>query len=288
MQQQQLLKPILVCYHSNCTDGFTAALCAYMKLIDNADYFPVQYGKEYDLQIFRDKVVYILDFSFSREFCEQINDVAESLLIIDHHATARDALEGLPYAKFDMTKSGALLAWEHFHSKPNVPLFIQYVSNYDLWNHADPNVMFFNKFIRSHEMDFKTWWEILVTMQDAEGLDFISEGKAIDRYVKQQVKSNTSHAFKCIIAGHEGKIVNCSTVFSSEVGHEITKETGTYGATYTILKDGTVVVSLRSVGEYKVNDIAKLFGGGGHNNAAGFNVPLSKLQFQNNSLIIEV
>lgn len=297
MEQQELLKPILVCYHSNCTDGFGAALAAYIEFGIQADYFPVQYGKEYDLEIFRDKEVYILDFSFKREICEQINEVAKSLLILDHHATARDALEGLPYAKFDMTKSGALMAWEYFSSQSDridwypddyIPKFIRYICNYDLWNHEDPNTMLFNKFIRSHEFDFKQWVSFLRGMEYDECEDsMLMEGKAIDRYFKQQVKANIKHAFKCVIAGHEGKIVNCSSVFSSEVGHEITKETGTYGATYSIHKDGTVIVSLRSIGEYKVNEIAKLFDGGGHNNAAGFSIPLSKLKFENDSLIIE-
>lgn len=300
MKQEDLTKPILVCYHSNCTDGFTAALCAYMRYKDNADYFPVQYGKDYDINLFKDKEIYILDFSFKREICEQIHEVAKSLLILDHHATARDALEGLPYAKFDMTKSGALLAWEYFRNLPSeepkhwifshkCSTFIKHVCNYDLWNHSDPNTMFFNKFIRSHEFDFENWLKLLeATELDHWHARFIGEGKAIDRYAKQQVKANVSYSSKCLIAGHEGKIVNCSAVFSSEVGHEITKETGTYGATYCIMKDGNVVVSLRSVGEYKVNEIAKLFGGGGHDNAAGFTVPLSKLVFDNNTLIIEV
>jgi nanoRNase/pAp phosphatase (c-di-AMP/oligoRNAs hydrolase) len=35
--------------------------------------------------------------------------------------------------------------------------------------------------------------------------------------------------------------------------------------------------SLRSNGDYDVSAIAKVFGGGGHKNAAGFEVPLSTL-----------
>lgn len=36
---------------------------------------------------------------------------------------------------------------------------------------------------------------------------------------------------------------------------------------------GRAVYSLRSRGEYDVSELAKRWGGGGHKNAAGFNVP---------------
>jgi len=33
------------------------------------------------------------------------------VVVLDHHQTAQKALEGLNFAHFDMTKSGAVLAW---------------------------------------------------------------------------------------------------------------------------------------------------------------------------------
>ena len=46
-------------------------------------------------------------------------------------------------------------------------------------------------------------------------------------------------------------------------------------------------VSLRSVGDYDVSAIAKTFGGGGHRNAAGFEVALDRLKFIDGVLHIQ-
>ena len=42
---------------------------------------------------------------------------------------------------------------------------------------------------------------------------------------------------------------------------------------------GMANISLRSVGDYDVSAIAKTFGGGGHRNAAGFEVSFDRLKF---------
>ena len=42
-------------------------------------------------------------------------------------------------------------------------------------------------------------------------------------------------------------------------------------------RQGKVVASLRSIGDYDVSAIARQFGGGGHRNAASFEVGMSDL-----------
>jgi nanoRNase/pAp phosphatase (c-di-AMP/oligoRNAs hydrolase) len=65
-------------------------------------------------------------------------------------------------------------------------------------------------------------------------------------------------------------ICDCPGQFASDVGNELAKLVGTYGATCYHDTEGRLKVSLRSIGDYDVNEIAKQFGGGGHKNAAGF------------------
>lgn len=48
------------------------------------------------------------------------------------------------------------------------------------------------------------------------------------------------------------------------------RTSGTFGLCWYYTKDGTIACSLRSNGDYDVSAIAKVFGGGGHKNAAGF------------------
>ena len=61
----------------------------------------------------------------------------ERLLVLDHHITAEKALAGLPYAYFDLKKSGAVLAWEWAHDHP-VPWILEYIQDKDLWTWALP------------------------------------------------------------------------------------------------------------------------------------------------------
>lgn len=53
---------------------------------------------------------------------------------------------------------------------------------------------------------------------------------------------------------------------------------GTFGLCWTLNQTKPVAnCSLRSNGDYDVSAIAKAFGGGGHKNAAGFEVPIATL-----------
>lgn len=49
-------------------------------------------------------------------------------------------------------------------------------------------------------------------------------------------------------------------------------ESGTFGAAYYVKSDGHVKFSLRSRTKFNVRLIAEMFGGGGHDKAAGFTV----------------
>lgn len=70
-------------------------------------------------------------------------------------------------------------------------------------------------------------------------------------------------------------ITNASYHFASGLG-DLNKRTFDASASYFINKDGEVVFSLRSA-QMDVQEIAKLYGGGGHKNAAGFKTTFKEL-----------
>ena len=74
-----------------------------------------------------------------------------------------------------------------------------------------------------------------------------------------------------------GLAANCPPHLASDVGHALDTQSGTYGLLWYINKENKCICSLRSNGDYDVSAIAKAFGGGGHKNAAGFEVPISIL-----------
>jgi oligoribonuclease NrnB/cAMP/cGMP phosphodiesterase (DHH superfamily) len=72
-------------------------------------------------------------------------------------------------------------------------------------------------------------------------------------------------------AGQDGLAVNTNPKYSSELGHRLATESGTFGCTYSYSgADKKWWYQLRSNGDFDVSKIAKFYDGGGHKNAAGF------------------
>ena len=112
----------LVLFHANCNDGFGAAWVAHRKFGSDAKYQPVQYGDAPPRNV-EGREVYILDFSYKRDVLLALHEQAESLLVLDHHMTAKDDLEGLEFAQFDLERSGATIAWPNGPYRGNALLF---------------------------------------------------------------------------------------------------------------------------------------------------------------------
>ena len=79
----------------------------------------VQFVMEILIQTLLERTVFIVDFSYPRTILEEMEESAESLVVIDHHKTAEEDLRGLDYCHFDMTHSGAYLAWEYLFGVDN-------------------------------------------------------------------------------------------------------------------------------------------------------------------------
>ena len=103
------MKTRLVLYHANCMDGFSAAWAVWKKFGDaDTEYLPAKYGDAPPDVTDRDVV--IVDFSYKRDVMLTLNRAANQLLCLDHHKTAEADLKDLPFARFDMERSGAGMA----------------------------------------------------------------------------------------------------------------------------------------------------------------------------------
>ena len=185
----------------------------------------------------------------------------------------------------DNNKSGAMLAWKYFHPDTEVPMFIKHIDDYDRWIFALEGTKAFQKALWSQPFDFKAWKIIFLTPgyeTDAYHLMY-AEGKAILRAHDQNVQAVLKGAKRpCTIIGtFDAKIVglacNCPSHLTSDVGHQLANESGSYGLCWYVNKDNLVICSLRSNGDYDVSAIAKEFGGGGHRNAAGFTTTIQTI-----------
>lgn len=259
----------LVIYHAGCWDGFCAAWIAH-KIHPDAEFFPCNYGMEPPDVTGKD--VFILDFSFKRPVLLAMKEKAKSLLVLDHHKTAQTDLEGLDFCRFDMSKSGGRMAWEHFFLGKPSPWLVDYTEDRDLWRHALPNTKEINAALRVQPLDFEEW-DWMGDHRDAALTDLTPRGCGILEYQDKLIASHVEHAQEIEILGHRVLATECTCAdITSEVAGELAKNRP-FGVCWFEMGNERVY-SLRSrEGGVDVSEVAKQHGGGGHKNAAGFKVP---------------
>lgn len=239
------MKPLVI-YHADCTDGFGAAFAAWLKLGDEAEYLPMNYGDTklnhpFDLRemvIGRD--IYILDFSFIRLVMEHILVDAKRVVWLDHHKTAFEMwcdkyergmrwheLQGRSDEVFillDDNKSGAMLAWEYFHPDTTPPKLIKHIDDRDRWQFKMEGSKELHAALQSHKpWSFRQWARDFspIDMGDSKASFaqtqayslLMKEGEAILRAQDQNVTRMAKKARKCCIWKHCGDILDERNLF---------------------------------------------------------------------------
>jgi hypothetical protein len=294
-------KPDLCIYHGNCDDGFGAAYAVWKRWGDDVEFFPASYGKPPPDVTGKD--VIMVDFSFKYPVMRELGNAAKSIVVLDHHKTAQAelhewgasrapenlhiALENTEFdiahclmqnclptiAWFDMEKSGARLAWEFCHPGLPVPDLIKHVEDRDLWRFALPYTRHVSAAVRSYKQTFDRW-DAWIEAGDVTAL--VRDGGAILRAEQKLISQFMEQVIFDEIGGHTVPTVNVPYHFASDTANELLGkfEYAPFAAAWFRRGDGKFQVSLRSEdSRADVSEIAKLYGGGGHRNAAGFEVP---------------
>ena len=265
-----------VIYHKDCADGFTAAWAAWRALGDKAEYIPAQYGEP--IPDCGDAThVYLLDICYPKDLL--IDKFRHcKLTVLDHHKSAKadlaDLLDRPPRGwniVFDMEKSGAMLAWEHFHPGSEAPRLVEYVQDRDLWQWKLPDSAGVNAVIDITDKTFDGWdWLEGSSRTHALAL----QGEPMIRYKDAAIQQVCERAGFTILNGHKVPCVNTDPIWRSEVGN-ILGRNAPFAVVWYTLSDGTYIYSLRSDKDrpdevVDVSEVAQLFGGGGHRHAASF------------------
>tara|TARA_B100000700_G_C14947316_1_gene809849 strand:+ start:399 stop:1403 length:1005 start_codon:yes stop_codon:yes gene_type:complete len=254
-----------VIYHADCTDGFGAAYSAWKLLGNRAEYYACKHGTT--PPDVKDKNVVVLDFSFNNATTKKMIEEANSLLVIDHHKSAMVELHDISNTHFDMTKSGAMLAWEWFHPGKDAPKFIQYIQDRDLWKWELP---YSKEFAAAFDMVPFEFEEFEKYEDDSVFDDAIKRGSYILAYSKTVVKKVCEKATERKYKGKKVMVVN-SSHWMSEIGARLAPDCDFAVIWYYDHEDRINKISLRSFhDQVDVSEIAKEFGGGGHKKAAGF------------------
>lgn len=290
------MSKILCIYHGNCADGFGAAWAVRAALGGDVEFLPGVYGKPVPNVEGRD--VLMVDFSYSREAIDLMALQAKSILVLDHHKTAQAALEpfaitecgggrfvyadlegiwrdleelGRPKvaALFDMERSGAGITWDFFHPREPRPALIDRIEDRDLWRFKFPDTRAVQACVFSYPYDFAVWDGLFASDLG----DLCREGNAIERKHFKDINELLPITKRRMqIADHDVPVASLPYTLTSDAGNIMAKGEP-FAACYYDTAEARVF-SLRSADDgIDVSAIAASFGGGGHQHAAGFQVP---------------
>ena len=260
-----------VIYHADCTDGFGAAYSAWKCLGNRAEYYPCKHGTP--PPDVKGKNVVILDFSFDNKTTKKMIADAAALIVIDHHKSAVVELHDIPNTHFDMTKSGAILAWEWFHPGKEPPKFIRYIQDRDLWTWV---LEYSKEFSAAFDMVPFEFEEFEKFEDDSVFDDACKRGSYILAYSKTVVKKVCEKAQRRKFNGRDILVVNASH-WMSEIGARLAPDCDFALIWYWDHESKNTKVSLRAFHETAdVSEVSKKFGGGGHRKAAGFQLPANR------------
>ena len=263
-------------YHKNCDDGFGAAWAAWKKFGKKGTYIGSAPSDDPPAGL-TGKNVYLMDLCYPVDVIKKLLKITKSLTVLDHHISSKKAIALVTNHVFnsDMTHSGAVLAWNYFHLTKKIPLLLRVVEDVDIWKWKIPHANELSASLRTYERNFSTWsrlareWESVGTQKK-----YIDEGHAIRKEQRTQVKKAIDDALAVRFCGHKTYVSN-SSMFVSEIGNELVKKLPPIGIIWSQRKD-KIVVSLRSDGKTDVSELAKKFGGGGHQTAAAFRLELNQ------------
>jgi len=300
------MKTLTVYHGDSCIDGFTSAwlstVAAGQAGEEEPELYPLTYregqeaalaqhivdnyvkGKYYD-------TILILDISLTEAALENLTKISRArIIMLDHHKTAFDRyVPDKPRTKYEKRNlnlhnlrvyialnnglSGAGMTHMYFFPDTEAPLLVQHVQDRDIWSYDMEHTKAIDQFLKNQEQTIENWTDINAKMCHVTGYEeVVQEGKQLLADHEAKVLDLAHTSMWVALNGAKGLMVSCGYEYASDVGHELCRESGTYGLTYftTGEKNELLQVSLRSEGDYDVEVIARKFGGGGHKNASGF------------------
>lgn len=264
----------VVIYHAACTDGFGAAWAAWKRFGDEATYIPAYHGAPPPHGL-DGKDVIIADFCYERDELLTIEKKANSIRILDHHISAFRNVGDLPFATFDMNRSGAGIAWDELMGGKRPPL-IDYIENGDLWfvknlpfgkevaTYIEGESFTIERF-NQLDKDLTTNFDKVVETGRIQ-LEF--KLKRVAEAIRKSYYVDLSALLNLPDITMQVPCTN-SSLFQNEIGNELAKH-APLGIVWYMAEDGKCRHSLRSASKYDCSQVAEHFGGGGHKNSAGF------------------
>lgn len=246
--------------------------------IDYKDAFPFE-------KITPNETVVIVDFSLQKEGeFQRLLSITDKVIWIDHHKTAIEK-----HGDIDVTGirrdgvAGCVLTWQYFYPNIELPRIVDMLGAYDIWdfskygndlNKLQTGIRLFNT---SPESDkWRGWLNTKREGQEIDGAGFIMDGLtsllemggiALQYRDNQYASLIKAWSFEAYFHGYKAICCNAGSV-SSQLFDSVKED---YVLMITFVFDGKQwTVSLYTKKDIDVSAIAKIYGGGGHKQAAGF------------------
>ena len=227
-------------------------------------------------------VIFITDISVNEEVAEKIEEnnsqYNDCVLLFDHHKTAK-WLTKYNWVTFADDKCGAKVFFDwllnytleinlrnKYRELAKYIDLITYANDYDLWYHKYSmskklNMLayeygferFMNRFLDNPDCTLTNTEELILELANERKMKFIEEQKKNMKLYKDNQGRNVA--------------VFLSTQHAGEVRDFINDDNIDYYLFFSLNKG---IASLRTKGEVDCSEVAKMFGGGGHTKAAGF------------------
>lgn len=296
---------VLIVYHKVDLDGVFSAAVAKMKY-ESRGYecvlYPWTYGDSMDgieEKVAGDiDILTLVDLSFpdnERKLLEFNLLCPYGAVWIDHHATAIEQCRDLNICgKREIGTAACELTWKYMFPNRDVPLLIQYLSAYDVWNkdrfewddvmavqyamrgRVGLNVKSAQNYLEYYRNETN---ELQLSFMDG----LIKEGASILGYLSRKNKSECEiYSFEAEFMGFKAICMN--TLDFNSTTFESVWDPNKYDLMlpFAVKSNGKVRCSLYTTKpEINCGEIAKALGGGGHRQAAGFEIDFESMEFRN-------
>jgi len=250
-------------------------------------------------------LVWLLDFSFPTELMvHKIIKPSLRTTVWDHHKSAEAELAGVKDMirdlglqrtsdkfVFDMSRSGAGITFDELERAKGIksgihrPRYngerqqrlVDYIEDRDLWNWALPGSKAVSAYISTLPMEFEAWDALGDEMLTATGVaGVITKGESILSYIDNFGNKAIDMMHMRSIGGYEVPVINVPYMNCSDHIGKLAEQNpeSPFAAGFFMNAQGLWQFGLRSRGDapMDVSEVAKQYGGGGHQGAAGFQI----------------
>jgi len=278
-------------YHSADLDGHCSGAIVKYKYPE-CEMIGINYGQEFPWdKIQSGEDVYMVDFTLQPfEQMERLSTICE-LVWIDHHKTEVEEGEKRNFHPAGIRRVGigaCALVWENLYPFIPVPDSVRLLAEYDVWNHSDYRTLSFQYGFRFFENTYpdnqKLWGPCFQSTSCVRVSEVCTIGNTLLTYEKHQnAKFCKAYAFdtqlSCTLGGHsEAKhfqAICCNKGFTNSKVFDSAYDPTRHDLMVTFCRLKAPAhkwtVSLYSTkDDVDCGQIARVFGGGGHKGAAGF------------------